>query len=95
MRDIGFNGVIYGTTAVCIDAGNLFGNISLKKINIKIRTGAWETHELCWRKYLVEVRKSYDMSVPGFIQQTKLQKYSNNNLFVNVVYRIKSAKQAL
>ena len=35
------------------------------------------------------------MSVKEIIQQTKLQKYANNNLLLNVVSRINSVKTAL
>ena len=58
VKEISFNGGISGTTAVLVDADNIFGKISLEGGGIKIRTGAQETHELCWRKDLVEVTKS-------------------------------------
>ena len=35
------------------------------------------------------------MSVPEIIPLTQLQKYANNDIFVNVVFRIKSGKSAL
>ena len=47
LKTISFNGGIYGTTYIIVDAENLFVNISLNKNSLKIRTGAWETHELC------------------------------------------------
>ena len=59
-----FNGGISGTTAVLVDAKNLFGKRSLKKINSKFTTGARETHEVCWKKYLVEVNFLSNVSVP-------------------------------
>ena len=34
VKDILFNGGIYGTTAVIFDAVNIFGKIALKKINL-------------------------------------------------------------
>ena len=43
----------------------------------------------------MEVTKSSNVSVPEIIPLTKLQKYANNDLFVNVVSRIKSVKSAL
>ena len=54
MKTESFNGFVYGNTAVLVDASNFFGKISLKK-KIKIRTGAQETHELCWQKDPMEV----------------------------------------
>ena len=58
MRAISFNGGIFGTTAVPVNAANIFRKGAFKKINFKIKTGARETHEVCWQKYLVEVTKS-------------------------------------
>ena len=43
----------------------------------------------------MEVTKSLNASVPEIIPPTKLQKYANNDLFVNVVYVIKSVDSAL
>ena len=73
VRAISFNGGISGTTAVIVDEANLFSKRVLNKINSKIRTGAKEIHELCWRKDSVEVIKSSNVSVPEIIQLTKLQ----------------------
>ena len=70
---ISFNGSFSGTTDVIVDESNPFSKRVLNKINFKIRTGAQETHELCWRKDSVEVTKSSNVSVPEIIQQTKLQ----------------------
>ena len=95
VRAKSFNGVISGTTSVLVDAAIIFGKIFLKKNKFKIRTGAGETHELCQRKYLVEVTKSSNVSVQKIIPLTKLQKYANNDLFVNVVSIIKLAKSEL
>ena len=64
VKAISFNGDISGTTAVIVDAEDLFGKTSWKKTNFKIRTGAREKHELCWRKDSVEVTKSSNASVP-------------------------------
>ena len=50
MRAISFNGGIYGTTAVLVDAENIFGKRALNKNKPKIITRARETHKLCWRK---------------------------------------------
>ena len=72
MKALGFNGCISGTTVVLVDAANIFGNISLKKNRYKIRTGSWETHELCWRNISVEVTKSSNVSVPKIIPLNKL-----------------------
>ena len=95
VRAKSFNGVISGTTSVLVDAAIIFGKIFLKKNKFKIRTGAGETHELCQRKYLVEVTKSSNVSVQKIIPLTKLQKYANNDLFVNVISIIKLSKSAL
>ena len=81
IRHIGGN---YDTKAVLADAGNIFGRKVLKKINIKIKTGAQETHEVFLQKYLVKVTKSSNVSVQEIIQLNKLQRYANNDLFVNV-----------
>ena len=43
----------------------------------------------------MEVTKSSNVSVPEITPLTKLQKYANNDLFVNVVSRNKSVKSAL
>ena len=90
VKDISFNAVISGTTSVFVDVVNIFGCRALKKINIKIKNGALETHEVCWRKDSVEVTKSTNVSVPEIIPLTKLQKYANNDLFVKVVSVINS-----
>ena len=82
---ISFNGGLSVTTAVLVDATNIFGKISLNKKRFKIRTGARKTHELFWRKDLVEVTKSSNVSVPENISLTKLQKYADNDLFENFV----------
>ena len=95
VKDISFNGGISGTTDVLVDVENLFGKRAVKKNKFKIRTGARETHELCWRKDLAEVTKSSNVSVPQNIPLTKLQKYANNDLFVNVLSRIKSVNSTL
>ena len=89
MKAISFNVGISGTTYVLVDEANLFGKRSLKKINFKIKTISRETHEVCWRKYLVEVTNLSNVSVPEIIKLTKLQRYSNNDLFVKFVSRIK------
>ena len=44
---------------------------------------------------MAEVTKSSSVSVPEIIPRTKLQKYANNCIFVNVVSRIKSVRSAL
>ena len=72
VKGISFNGGISRTAAVIVDAANIFGKRTLKKNKSKIRTGAWETHELCCRKYLVEVTKSKNESVQEIIPLTKL-----------------------
>ena len=74
VKAIIFNWRIYGTTSVPVDALNIFGKRALKKNRFKIRTGARETHELCWRKDLAEVTKSSNVSVKEIIPLTKLQK---------------------
>ena len=61
---------------------NLFGKRALKKSKLIIRTGSRKTHELCWRKDLVEITKSSNVSVPEIIPLTKLQKYEKYDLFV-------------
>ena len=66
-----------------------------RRKKIKIRTGSRETHEFFWRKDSVQVTKSSNMSVTEIIPMTKLQKYANNDLFINIVSRIKSIKSAL
>ena len=81
LKDIIFNEGISSTTDILVDLVSLFVKISLKINKFKIRTGARETHELCWRKYLVEVIKSSNVSAPENIQQTKLQRYTKNDLF--------------
>ena len=43
----------------------------------------------------MEVTKSSNVSVPEIIQMTKIQKYANNDIFVNVVSVINSVKPAL
>ena len=73
MKAVSSNGGISGTTSILVDVDNLFGKRSLKKNKFKIITGAQETHELCWRIYLVEVTKSSNISVPETIPVTKLQ----------------------
>ena len=95
VKAIGFNGGTYGSRYVLVDAENIFGKRALKKINFKIKTGARETHKVCWRKDSVEVTKSSNVSVPEIIPQTKLQRYANNDLFVNVVSSINSVKSAI
>ena len=44
---------------------------------------------------MLEVTKSSNVSVPEIIPLTKLQKYANNDLFVNFVSRINSFKSEL
>ena len=95
MRTKIFNGGISGTPSILFDAENLFGKRALKKTNFKIRTGSQETHAVCWRKYLVEITKSSNVIVKEIIPLTKLQRYANNDLFVNVVSIIKSIKSAI
>ena len=95
VKSISSNGDIYGNTTVLVDKKNIFSKRALKRKKLKIRTGAQETHELLWRKYLVEVTNSSNVSVPEIIPLTKLQKYANNDIFVNVLSRIKSVKSAL
>ena len=90
VKAIILNGGISGITAFLVGAENFFGKISLKKILFKIRTGARETHKVCCLKYLVEVTKPSNVSVPEIIPLTKLQRYANNDLFVNAVSRSKS-----
>ena len=63
VMSVGFNGDISVTAAVLVHAEIIFGKRDLKK-KIIIRTGARETHEVCWRRYLVEVTKSSNVSVP-------------------------------
>ena len=46
VKYIRFNGGISGTNDVLVGAANLFGKRALNKIKFKVRTGAWETHEL-------------------------------------------------
>ena len=58
VKAIIFNGGIYGTTGVIVDVENLFGKRDSDINNLKIRTGAQETHELCWREDLAEVTNS-------------------------------------
>ena len=93
LKAISFNGGISGTTSVLVDAENIFGKRSLKKHRFKTRTGAQETHKLFWQKYSAEVTSN--VSVPEIIPLTKIQKYANNNLFVNAVSIIKSFKSEL
>ena len=95
MKAIRSNGGIYGTTAVLVDAAALFGKIFLKKINSKINTGAWETHEVCWQEGFVQVTKWSNISDPEIIHQAKLWKYENNYLFVSVVSIFKPFKPEL
>ena len=56
VKFISFNGGIYGTNAVIVDAAIIFVNIAFK--NIIIRTGARETYELLWQKDSVELKNS-------------------------------------
>ena len=55
VKDISFNS---GTNAVIVDAAALLGKRVLKKINFKIKTGAWEAHEVRWQEYSLQVTKS-------------------------------------
>ena len=57
LKDIIFNEGISSTTDILVDLVSLFVKISLKINKFKIRTGARETHELCWRKDSVELTK--------------------------------------
>ena len=43
----------------------------------------------------MEVTKSSNVSVPEIIPLTKPKKYANNDLFLNIVSRIKSVKSEL
>ena len=43
----------------------------------------------------MEVKKSSNVSVPEIIPLTKLQRYANNDLFINVFIGINSVKPAL
>ena len=95
VKALGFNVGISGTTAVLVDADNIFGKRSSEKINFKIRTGARETHEVCWRKDLEEVTKSSNASIIEIIPLVKLQRYENNYLFVLFFNRIKSVKPSI
>ena len=95
LKAIRFNVGISGTTSVLVDAANIFGKRDLKKTNFEIRTGAWVTHEVCWREYLVEVTKSSNVSVPEIIPLTKLQRCAKNDLFVNGRSIIKSVHLSL
>ena len=95
VKAVSFNGGISGTTAILVDAKNNFVKRALERINFKTRTVARETHEVCWRKYLVEVKNPSNVSIPAIIPLTKLQRYVNNNIFVNVVSVIKSVKPAI
>ena len=83
MKAISFNEGISVTTDALVDVANIFGEIFLKKINIKIRSVARETHEVCWKKDLAEVTKSSSVSVPEIIPLTKLQRYAKNDLFTS------------
>ena len=94
-KDMSFNIGIYDTTDVFVDAVNLFGKIALNNKKSKIITGSQEIHKLCWRKYLVEITKSSNVSVLEIIPLTNLQKYTNKDLFVNFVTRIKSFRSAI
>ena len=95
VKAVSFNGGISGTTTILVDAKNNFVKRALERINFKIITVARETHDVCWRKYLAEVKKSSNVSIPEIILLTKLQGYANNDLFVNVVSLIKSVKPAI
>ena len=95
VKAISFNGSISGTTDFLVDAANLFEKRYLKKKRLKTRTGAQGTHESCWQKDSMVVTKSSNVSVPEIIPLTKLQKYANNYIFVNVVSIIDSVKSAL
>ena len=48
VKGISFNGGISGTSNFIVNAAALFSKIALNKINFKIKTGAQDTHELCW-----------------------------------------------
>ena len=95
VKYISFNVGISGTTAVIVDAATFFGNISSKKINFTINTGAQETHGVCWREKIVQVTKSSNISDPKIIHQANLRKYENSELFVSVVSIFKSVKPSL
>ena len=95
VKAISFNVGISGITAVLVDAANLFGKRALNKNIFKIRTRAWEIYELRWRKDSVDVTNSSNKSVTEIIPLTRLQKYANNDLFVNVVSIIKPVKSEL
>ena len=93
VKAILFNRGVPVTTAVLVVVVNIFGKRSLKKINFRIKTGAQETHEVCWRKDLLEVTKSSSVSVKEIIQLTKLQRYANNDLFINVFPELSRSSQ--
>ena len=95
MKAVSYNGDISCTTAVLVDVENLFSKRAMKKNKFKIRTGSRETHNLCWQKDSVEITKSSNVSVPEIIPLDKLQKYANNDLFVNVFSIIKSVNSEL
>ena len=95
VKAISFNAVISGTTAVFVDVVNIFGKRSFKENQFKIKNGAQETHEVCWKKDSVEVTKSKNVSVPEIIPLTKIQRYAKNDLFVKVVSIIKSVNPEL
>ena len=42
-----FNDGINGNTTVLADEATFYGKRYLNKINFKIKTGAWDTHEVC------------------------------------------------
>ena len=58
VKAIRFTGGISATTAVLVDAASIFDKRALKKINFEIKTGAQETHEVCWRDGFLQVTKS-------------------------------------
>ena len=48
VKGISFNGDTSGTSNVIVNVADLFSKRALNKINFKIKTGAQDTHELCW-----------------------------------------------
>ena len=89
---ISFYGGISGTTDVLVDAVNIFGKRALKKRNPKSEL-EHKKKELCCHKYLVKVTKSSSLSVLEIIPLTKLPKYTNNDLFLNVFPELSQSSQ--
>ena len=94
-KAISFNGGMYGTTTVLLDASVLFGKRALNKINFKIKAVAREIHEVCCPEDFLQVTKSSSVSDPENIHQDKLRKYFKNGLFFSVVSIFKSVNSLL